>query len=505
MKKLLLLGLASSSLILGATSGSDCSTNNCSSSDACTDNISISWYNPRSVSFNPVLTEANSRYNWVYQTNENNNNENYNYSLGIKPFAQISNNSKELARYFTPNNQTSFQIREDGTGDVNSAFFLLEGASTDYSSDISFAPTRRAFGLNLDFKTRLNFFNRRVWLNINSAFVHARHNLNVTETNRTVDGTIDLPPVLKTACDAFENSVTHGKMSCCSTNKSGFDDIIVRLGYDFKKTERRVISGSVIASLPTRGSDRDVNLFSPVIGSQSFGLGAGLDFDQILMDSENCRVTFLNHANFRYMFQSNQNRTFDLTSNGNWSRYLIFAHQTNGPYVGSTTANKAIVGDSLLNLNAKVTPGIELNFISTLNLAYKRFNFELGYNVWYRQAEKVCLDNKKCATALNSWGILDVNSWNSSSTINSTSTGKINESLATLATNADSTFTTINETDLNMNSAAHPKAVSYSVFANGQYAYCDDTFVNLNFAYEIPQDRNAIEQLTLSLGLERQF
>ena len=67
MKKfLLLLGLASGSLILA-----DCDSSS-SSSSACTDNLSISWYNPRSVSFNPVLTEANSRYNWVFQKDENN-------------------------------------------------------------------------------------------------------------------------------------------------------------------------------------------------------------------------------------------------------------------------------------------------------------------------------------------------------------------------------------------------------------------------------------------------
>lgn len=499
MKRLLLIGLAGTSLILA-----DESSFTKAASDVCAQNISISWYNPRSTSFNAMLNEANSRYNWVFQKDRNN--QDYDYSFSIKPFAQISNNSSELAKYFTPNNQESFTLREGGTGDVNPAFFLLSGPNAEeYNSTVSLAPTRRAFGFTLDFKKRFNVCNRRLWLDINTALINARHNLHVNESNRSVDGNVNLPPLIKNACNGFNDSIVKAKLPCKSINKTSFDDIIIKLGYDLIKQERRVLSANLLVTLPTRARNNDTNLFDPIIGSDAAGFGAGLNFNQILKESKNCRATFMSHANFRYVTESNQRRTFDLTNNGNWSRYLIFAHRVNGPETLPGNTAQVVVGDSLLNLEAKVRPGFELNWLSYIHLTYRRWDFEAGYNVWYRQGEQIKLNNKKCPTALNNWGILDIHSYQSTTTLQSSSTATISQSITQLQTNADSTFTTITDADLNLQSAAHPEAVTYSVFATAQYSYCANKFVNVGFGYEASKDRNAIENFHVWMGLEKQF
>ena len=471
------------------------------------DHISRSWFNPRSISFNSTLNQANTLYNWIW------NNQDLDYTISIRPFAQNSTNPHSLADYFS-SRETEFEtLRYDGSGYVNPGWFTLTDNANQllstYSSNVSFAPKRQTFGFILDFKKRFEC-NECMWVRINTALVYSKNNINLCEKNRTTEGVLDLPPIIKNACDGFSKPMYNSKMQCCSVKKTGLDDIILRLGYDIYTTNKRIVAGWASLTIPTRGNSDSVNLFSPVVGSKSFGLGAGMHWSQLVCEKGCRKVAAIGQADIRYMLESKQQRNFDLTENGNWSRYLIFAHKTTGPNLNKT--RQPIPGGSLLNLDAKVSPGLEFNWLSLLHFQHANWAFEIGFNAWWRQAECVKLDTNACENKCNDkdftdWGILDVQTWINSSgaTLKSSSKANISQSFATVATNADTTFTTIKASDLNPCSVAHPATESYTIYASTQYTHCDHTYINLGFAYEFQQNRNALQQYTFFMGLERRF
>src|SRR3990167_884214 len=204
------------------------------------DHISRSWFNPRSISFNSTLNQANTLYNWIW------NNQDLDYTISIRPFAQNSTNPPRLADYFS-SRETEFEtLRYDGSGYVNPGWFTLTDNANQllstYSSNVSFAPKRQTFGFILDFKKRFEC-NECMWVRINTALVYSKNNINLCEKNRTTEGVLDLPPIIKNACDGFSKPMYNSKMQCCSVKKTGLDDIILRLGYDIYTTNKRIVAG----------------------------------------------------------------------------------------------------------------------------------------------------------------------------------------------------------------------------------------------------------------------
>ena len=67
-----------------------------------------------------------------------------------------------------------------------------------------------------------------------------------------------------------------------------------------------------------------------------------------------------------------EKRSFDFISNGPWSRYLLATN--------NKVADIPIPMINFLTKDLEITPGSNINFLSSLHINHKCFDFEIGYN-----------------------------------------------------------------------------------------------------------------------------
>ena len=134
--------------------------------------------------------------------------------------------------------------------------------------------------------------------------------------------------------------------------------------------------------VPTGHGSQAVYLFEPLVGSNHVQFGLGLNaeksFDYCVCDG----FSLYGELKWRYGFKATETRSFDMTPNGQWSRYMLFTTPT-----ADATPFPAI---NDLTFKAQVTPRNSFDLLVAAHTEVCRFSFELGYNFWYRQAEKVC-------------------------------------------------------------------------------------------------------------------
>jgi hypothetical protein len=190
---------------------------------------------------------------------------------------------------------------------------------------------------------------------------------------------------------------------------------------------------------------------------------------------------------YRYIFKARERRSIDLCSNLDWSRYLLLANISD-----PITPIPAI---NILTTDVHVTPRSEVNFWTALHYERCDWGFELGYNLWWRQREKVSLDG---VPAIADLGIFDLAG---AAVLNPTSASTATISQSVGGTNpvvSDPTFVTLTIADLNLESAQHPRAVSHKVYAGGDYRCCwcqNEILVGVVGSYEFAgTKRNALQQ-----------
>ena len=167
-------------------------------------------------------------------------------------------------------------------------------------------------------------------------------------------------------------------------SKGGVDDLQIKLLKNFKMCEDESLFGDIYAlvGVPTGHGSKAVYLFEPMVGSNHVQFGLGLNaeksFDLCLCD----RFSLYGEFKWRYGFKAKETRSFDMTPNGQWSRYMLFTTPT-------SDANPfPAIND--LTFKAHVTPRNSFDLLLAAHAELCRFSFELGYNFWYRQSEKVC-------------------------------------------------------------------------------------------------------------------
>ena len=448
------------------------------------------FFNPRQVTFDATFELALTNYD-VYHPLDCDSECYYGLHLYATPFYEQSRKSCALARYFLPNGKCAINVREDGTGDVDPLWLGLAGVpGTPYSSIFGLKPQRKAGGVVLNARVDLGDWADclcNYWLWINTAVVRAKHNLNVCEVPATQDTCV----AGANMCTALNSpTLTAGKISCESLTRTGLDDIQVKLGYDWYYCgcdQDSHIAPYLIAGIPTGKRPKSEYLFEPLVGSKHGSFGGGLNADANIWAHNNASIVWMMDFKYRYIFKARERRSIDLCSNLDWSRYLLLANISD-----PITPIPAI---NILTTDVHVTPRSEVNFWTALHYERCDWGFELGYNLWWRQREKVSLDG---VPAIADLGIFDLAG---AAVLNPTSASTATISQSVGGTNpvvSDPTFVTLTIADLNLESAQHPRAVSHKVYAGGDYRCCwcqNEILVGVVGSYEFAgTKRNALQQ-----------
>lgn len=432
---------------------------------------SKTFFTPRQITFDSTYNLAQINYNFYHGVTK----DCPLIYFYVTPFFQTSTHDAEIARYFLPNNKCVSSLREDGLGNIGSLWLnIISKTGTSYNSLLTLRPKQQVYGSILQFYFTIPHCENQFWVNATTAIVCMRHAINMRETNHLEQGTVNN---FANACQALNSPCLNaGKFSPCNLNLTGVDDIQIKCGYNYFFWNDNHLGIYLVGGIPTGNRPRSKYIFEPIIGSKSGSLGVGLNCDYNIFNRCEHSIHWMSDFKYRTVFKTHERRSFDLCKNGDWSRYLQVV--TAKDLVFSTPAINVLTAD------VNVTPGSTIDFWMAFNYNHRQCNIEIGYNLWWRQQEKVSL---KCPFP-NNFAIYDIVG-NCQGDPVSASNAMINESvIGPNLSPSDKTFAPFDACDLNLHSAEHPNALSnkiYVAFSYNSIIQCTPILAGVGISYEI--------------------
>ena len=454
---------------------------------------------PRSVVNNPIYDISNLLKH-IYE-------EDWKTYIGTVGIYQHSHHATDIANYFSINGTNTFTLNEGGTGDMNPAQIGLMpatnvGVTPDYySSTITLQPFRRAVGIMADLHYQCT---DNIWFQVKVAALQVSTTMNIVETDvNNIGGGV---PNILNARNAFNNSFwVAGKISYTTVTRSGIDDIFLRFGYDpitYNNSPHR-LGMYVYAMLPNNTKEILEYMFHPVVAGKYTVIGAGFsaDFAPELFKNSSWSALLSFDARLGVGLDSWQPRTFDTTGNGVWSRYMLMSYQKNPDDVQ--------YGVNVTTVNALLAQRAQAQ--ATINLGFEGENWgaNVGYNAWYRQAEKVL----QFAPLENIFSIADLPQVSGAliGVTTSSSTANITQCVEPGTTNSmvsDAVFTSYTSTNFNQNSGTNPEAFTNTVWAGLRYTRLIDeaqATIGFNGSYEFVQRFGSIPTWSLWANVVVEF
>lgn len=443
---------------------------------------------PRQIAYNPVYEDALVFDEYAHMDNDR-------FLFSVKPiYTQTVGNT--IKRYFNINHACSMNVQEDGSGDIDSLWFqVISAPNTYYSSTLSFNPVQQTYGALLYFAWMLP---ADFALTVNTAFVKRKNNLHICETN-IPSGDLGQVPGFSTLRQAFMSTgMEYGKI-CGAQSKGGVDDLQIKLLKNFTMCDDSLFWDIyALVGVPTGHGSRAVYLFEPMVGSNHAQFGLGLNAEKSFEFRMCDRFSLYGECKWRYAFQATETRSFDITPNGQWSRYLLFT---------TPTANAdPFFAINDLTFKAKVTPRNSFDLLLAAHVEKRQFSFELGYNLWYRQSEKVC----PCIN-LPEVGIADLvgiaQLTNSSPvTITTSSAATISEGVYPneYQIPRDASYTLVTAANINSWSGAQAASCSNAVFGSiGYHHHILD--LGINASYEGASNSNTASVASVWANIDIRF
>lgn len=436
------------------------------------DYLSHSYLKPRTITTNNVFQHSLGLYWWYHNVLCEENC--IWWAMQVLPLYQRSTDAKAIAEYFFPYHKSAISIKEDGQGDVGSLWLnLIAENGQSFDSTISMRPVRSVAGVYFDFRFDFSTIICHSWVDASFAVLHAKHALNFCQTLSQYPGV---------ACDISsagqalnQESWCYGKFEQCSgLTTHGVDDVQLKLGYDWFYCDTNHISPYIVGIIPTAESGAPAFIFEPSIGSNHASIGVGVLGDYKMWLDDFKELTLLTDFKYRYVLRADDRRSFDLSKNGPWSRYL--------QVVQECAPSNSLPGINFLTQEVQVTPGSTIDWWLAIHYQHNQLNVECGYDFWWRREESI----KLCGSFPSSIGIYDIAGDCAGNPVTA-STARIYQSVVNNVPPSDPTFVALLPEDLNLASGAAPRAISntlYLALAYNGYLCDSPAFIGLGTSYE---------------------
>ena len=329
--------------------------------------------------------------------------------LSATPFYEKSTRECDFGRYFLPDQKRSVIFEE---------------------SRLTLKPERRAFGALLYAQFDLEFLRPGTWISVNVTPVKVEHNLHVSAGEQARE---ELSP----------ENLRYGAFTNCKRTRTRLDDILVKFGFNVWQNDCAHLDFYSVFTFPMGKCRNARYLFEPTVGTVHYSSGFGFNADYILWTKSQSSLTFMADANYRYSIAENERRSFDFCQYGQWSRFLPVGK------VGSSKTQPAI---NLFSPCVRIEPRSFVEFWTALHYQCCNWALEAGYDLWYRENERIYLENK-CKSRKN-LVIYDQTDLFGCET--SKNTNHVTQVIAE---------------DLNVCSAAAPQVITHKIFAAASYNY----------------------------------
>lgn len=278
-------------------------------------------------------------------------------------------------------------LSQEGYGDFNTEYILLAIASEtpDYLSTAVLTPELMMYGELFHVYKQFEY----IFFDIRTALISCRSIVNIQEVGGGDGAMLDFNgQTLYNAHDAFTQSDwKYGKFGDAQ-KLTGFDNIQVMLGsstdmQSFSSDScKSFLAGFGIIEIPTGAGSQAAWLFEPQVGTNHWAFGFGGDC-MVLADNG---FSLVAGGNYRYMLKNWETRSFDLTDNGQWSRYLALDTIANLATEGTVPG---LPGINLFTQDALIEGRNQLNVYARLQKRFENCLFELSYNYFFTQKETI--------------------------------------------------------------------------------------------------------------------
>ncbi len=389
-----------------------------------------------------------------------------------------------LAKYFLVGGKTSITLPRDeaantigSTADGDLAYLIHKiNAAESTDTKLALAPEHKEIGALFSYHQDLKWLLKGLSLNLSVPLVNVQNSMNPKVTGaeaadlvKFLQGTRDESTGAVGTANAFKN-LANAKMVSCTRSQTGVADVELMLGYKFFHNHIFNAAFNLGVTIPTGNVPDGEFAFDAVVGNNGHvGFGFGVDADAKLWKSE-CRkhcLKLMFAANYRYLFENDETRTlgFKNTNNGQYAMLINLQQPPN--------AQPLIPAANVTTLRCDVTPGNQFDGMLALNFGCCNWAFDLGYNLYYRDAEKVCVSSTGCGSSSpqfvdNQWAVATRNA--DMSLANQVNTADVTAgNPMTVANSDDFVLKPINNVDLDPVSAQTPSLLSHKVFGGVGY------------------------------------
>jgi len=184
--------------------------------------------------------------------------------------------------------------------------------------------------------------------------------------------------------------MTKGLINGTQSTGAKFGDIEMTAGYSFVSNEDNSITVALRASAPTGNKATGEYMLEPIVGrGGNWGLGGYAAGHVCLWEGNNDnRFTLKFMSDVMHLFTTSTKRSYDLTNNGEGSRYLLVADY------GSTGLVYAGSIQNLINVSTLTSDssfGVEGDVAAAFNYDSHGWTVDLGYEFYGRSAEKLAI------------------------------------------------------------------------------------------------------------------
>lgn len=363
-------------------------------------------------------------------------------SFQLVLFGSKSRNNDNLQRYFTPFGLSCLTVDEatpdslagPGVGgaytpqrNVYAQYFNLITNNENYRSTIAFHAHQSQVGLGMHYRKefwRCPETDRAWFVSASTPLTSVRNSFSIEENIQNDGGGVfrgpgsDAIQPVGTMTQAFAQSAwNYGKIATrrsgngCSgstMHRTGLADIELKLGFEWLAAYRYHAESYVGLLVPTGNRNNAEYIFQPIVGAGGHvGLMWGTYLGALIWEN-GCgdrTVRYEGAFHSQYLLSNHQTRSLDL-KNRPYSRYIqLYESKEQATQAANLFAargdanvfqarNLATPGINLLTRRVKVTPGFMFNMTSALVFSCKEqsgWQEEIGYNLFFRQADCVAL------------------------------------------------------------------------------------------------------------------
>src|SRR3990167_6670043 len=416
--------------------------------------------------------------------------------------------------------------------DINSLNFGVTA-----SGSISFCPRIQNFIADIDLFFGWDEFVCGLWSRFSIPINWTRWNLGLQETVSAAGSSVYQAGVVATAqtnvvytnmTDAWNGDLPFGQAPVLKKGRiNGHQDetavagLKMELGYDFMRREKSHLALSFMVVAPTGNKPDATYLFDAVSGSsKSWEIGGDINAHWNFWEKQECNQSLGLHFDVALMGQlkASQTRLFSLKSGGastspvsanactvlNPGSSWLLLKKVSGGAAGA--APTSVVGleraANILALESKIGAGFETNGAVLVKYIRNHFSFDLGYELYYRNAESLSGRDSIAALTYSVYGITDDAAVGASAAAWNTNVSQSTSSIRTPgAVESGTSFVYVQDSDVCECSALQPAYLSNKVFGFAEYSWdnCDwEPTLGLGASYEIGASKSGAKNVALN-------